>query len=106
MDWEAWGAWLRSFGEAYGVNPFVFALLYFGTIPLSLFSFSMMVRNYRLGRSLFWPIAGAFLCFIGTYVYLFIAGRNIPLWVYGLVVLMMSYSGWQIYQRIQRLRGS
>lgn len=104
MDWESIGAWLRSFGEAYGVDPIIFALLYFGTIPLSLLSFSLMVRNYRKGRSIFWPVMLAFLCFIGTYVYLFIVGRNIPIWVYGLVLLMMSYSGWQIYQKIRRLK--
>ena len=104
MNWDSIQAWMLSFGEAYGVNPIIFALLYFGTIPLSLFSFAQMARNIRRGKPLFWPIMGASVAFVGTYIYLFIVGKNIPIWVYFFVAVLIVYGAYQLWSRIQSLK--
>ncbi|MEL6863735.1 MAG: hypothetical protein AAFP19_04915 [Bacteroidota bacterium] len=97
--------WMLGFGQAYGVNPFIFALLYFGTIPFSLIAFSQLILRLRSGQSTFLPLLVLFLSFIGTYVYLFWAGRNIPWWVYALVLVMMVYSAVVLYRKIRQQVG-
>ena len=104
MNWTSITEWMLSFGQEYGVDPIIFALLYFGTIPFSILSFSYLVRNIRKEKPLFWPIFGAFLCYIGTYVYLFAVGRNIPLWVYGVILAMMSYSGYYFFRKLRQVQ--
>ena len=101
VTWEAVRSWLYSFGQEYGVDPLIFAILYFGTIPFSLLAFSALVRRYRRGRSIYLPLLVMFLCYIGTYVYLFWVGRQIPAWVYGLVVAVMLYSGFLLVRKVR-----
>lgn len=96
--------WMYSFGEQYGVNPLIFALLYFGTIPLSLLSFSFLIRNFQRKKSLFFPILGMSLSFIGTYIYLFIVGKNIPIWVWCLIVGIMIYGSYILILKINRFK--
>jgi hypothetical protein len=96
--------WTFSFGNQYGVNSLIFALLYFGTIPLSIFFFTLLVRNHQKQKPLFLPILGMFLCFIGTYIYLFLVGKNIPNWVWGTIGIMMIYGGYLMVAKIQNLR--
>lgn len=103
MDWENISNWILSAGEQYGVNPVIFALLYFGTIPFSLLSFAWMVKNIRRGKPIFLPVFCAFLCFIGTYVYLFISGKNIPFWVYLIILSMMTYGGWIFWKKLEAI---
>ena len=101
VTWEAVRSWLYSFGQEYGVDPLIFAILYFGTIPFSLLAFSALVRRYRRGRSIYFPLLVMFLCYIGTYVYLFSVGRQIPAWVYGLVIGAMLYSGFLLMKKVR-----
>lgn len=100
--WNDFTEWVYSFGAQYGVDPFVFALLYFGTIPISLWSFAYLVKNFRAGKSIFFPVLGMSLSFIGTYIYLFWVGRNIPWWVWMIVIAVMCYSLFRIYFKIKK----
>lgn len=93
---------MRQFGLQYGVDPLIFALLYFGTIPFSLLGFSWLVRNVKSRRPVFAPLLLMFFCFIGTYIYLFISGQDIPIWVYLLVLLVMFYSAFVSVRKIRR----
>ncbi|MEO1518048.1 MAG: hypothetical protein AAFV95_23715 [Bacteroidota bacterium] len=107
VDWQSYLNWMLQFGDNYGVNPVIFALLYFGTIPFSLLGFSWLVRNLRQGKPIQGPLFLIFICYIGTYIYLFWAGHDIPPWVYGIVVLVMSYTAYLSVKKIRTaLRGT
>ncbi len=102
MSWHDLQDWLFSFGRQYGVNPLIFALLYFGTIPISIVSFTCLYKNARNGKAIFLPALFAFLSFTGTYIYLFFVGKNIPLWVWGIIGLFLLFGGWQFYLKMRK----
>ncbi len=89
MEWNAIKDWFLNLGQQYNVNPFIFGAIYIGAIPFFSVSLAWLVRNYRQRKSLVLPVLSAGLCFISAYLYLIIAGRNVPLWVYGAVLAMV-----------------
>lgn len=102
--WQDFQHWMYSFGKHYGVDPLIFALLYFGTIPFSLLAFAWLGQNLRRSRSIYGPVALAFFSFIGTYVYLFSMGKNLPWWIYGLVGGALVGGAWVLFRRIRRMQ--
>ncbi|MFU8860522.1 MAG: hypothetical protein ACNA8K_08865 [Cyclonatronaceae bacterium] len=84
----------------YGVDPIMFGLLYAGTIPLLWLSIGWIIRNINKKLSVTIPLVITVLCYSGTYIYLLIAGQNIPFWVYGIAVVMTGYSGYGICKKI------
>ena len=40
--------------------------------------------------------------FISAYLYLIIAGKNVPVWVYGFIVLLVVFGG---YSTIKKVKG-
>ncbi len=87
-------AWFLSLGEQYGVNPLIFGAIYVGAIPFFLLSIGWLVKRARAGRSIVLPLLAAGFCFISAYLYLAIAGRNIPLWVWLLLAAMVAYGAY------------
>ena len=84
----------------YGVDPLIFSLLYVGTIPPLWFSIAWIVRNSQKNTPVTVPIVITFLCYTGTYIYLVIAGQNIPVWVYCIAVGMIAFSGYKIHKKV------
>ncbi len=80
------GAWLMTLGEDYGVDPVVYAVIYVAAAPLFFLSLAWLVRTLRRGRSLVLPAASTALFFAAPTLYVFIAGRNLPGWVYGVLI--------------------
>lgn len=93
--------WFISLGEDYGVNPIVFGSIYVGAIPFFTLSIGWMIKNYRQKKSIVLPALSSTLFFISAYLYLIIEGENVPLWVYGLVVLMIAYGAWSTYKKVK-----
>lgn len=102
MDWGAIKDWFFSLGEQYHVNPIIFGAIYVGAIPFFTASIAWLVRNYRQHKSIVLPILSAGFCFISAYLYLIIAGRNVPLWVYGVVVAMVVFGAVSTVRKVQR----
>ena len=94
--------WFLGLGEAYGVNPLIFGSIYLGAIPFFTLSMAWLIRNYRQDKSIVLPVLSAGFFFISAYLYLIIAGRNVPWWVYGLVVLMIAYGAYSTYRKVKR----
>ena len=99
---EAAKIWFFGLGEQYGVNPIIFGSIYVGAIPLFTLSVTWLVHNYRKNRSIVLPAFSAAACFVSAYVYLIIAGENVPWWVYAIVVLMVAYGSWSTYKRVSK----
>lgn len=95
-------SWFMSLGDQYGVNPVIFAVIYIGAIPFFTLSIAWLVRNYRNRLSIVMPALSASFFFVSAYLYLIIAGENVPMWVYGIVIAMVLYGGWTTFNKVQK----
>jgi len=98
---ESFYTWFLSLSDNYGVNPFIFGGIYIGAIPFFTLSVAWIVRNYKKGFSIVTPVLLASLFFVSAYLYLLIAGENVPFWVYAVVILMLLYGGWSTFYKIK-----
>ncbi|MDX1673027.1 MAG: hypothetical protein R3211_11855 [Balneolaceae bacterium] len=94
--------WFLQLGEKYGVNPLLFGAIYVGAIPFFTASLAWLIRNYRKNKSIVLPMLSSTFFFISAYLYLIIAGQNVPWWVYGIVVLMILYGGYSTFRKIKK----
>jgi len=93
--------WFMSLGDNYGVNPLIFGAIYVGAIPFFTLSVGWLVRNYKKGISIVLPVLSASFFFVSAYLYLMIAGKNVPFWVYGVVIAMLLYGAWSTYRNVK-----
>lgn len=99
---EAISTWANELGAQYGVNPWVFASIYVGAIPLFLASIAWLVRNARAGKPTLLPVMCAGACFVSAYVYLAIVGKDIPLWVWFFLGALILYGIWSTVRDVRR----
>ncbi|AKQ42163.1 hypothetical protein CP97_09250 [Aurantiacibacter atlanticus] len=99
---EAFTDWFLSLGENYGVNPWIFGSIYVGAIPFFFLSIGWIVKNARIGKSTVLPTMLAGFCFVSAYLYLTIAGRNIPVWVWIFLAVLILYGAWSSVRDTRR----
>ncbi len=100
--WETFTEWFLSLGKDYGVNPFIFGGIYIGAIPFFSLSIGWLIRNYRKGRSIVLPAMSATFFFISAYIYLIFAGKNVPVWVYVIVVGLVIVGAYSTLKKVRR----
>lgn len=93
--------WFLSLGSEYGVNPIIFGAIYVGAIPFFSLSIAWLIRNVRRGRSPVVPALCASACFISAYVYLLLAGKNIPAWVYLFLAAMVVFGAYSALKKVR-----
>ena len=93
--------WFLGLGAQYGVNPIIFGSIYVGAIPFFTLSLGWLVRNMRQKKPVALPALSAGFFFISAYLYLLIVGQNIPVWVYGVVALLIAFG---IYTTVNKVR--
>lgn len=104
MDWWlSFMDWFLGLGEVYGVNPVIFGSLYVGSIPFFTLSLGWVIKNIRQKKSITIPILLSGIFFISAYLYLIIAGRNIPFWVYLFIMAMVAFG---VISTLIKLRNS
>lgn len=74
-----------ALGTNYGVNPIIFGAIYLGAIPFFILFTYLAVKRLRAGHTAVMLILAAGLCFVSAYLYLAIAGHDIPVWVWGFI---------------------
>lgn len=94
--------WFLSLGSEYGVNPWIFGAIYIGAIPFFLASIAWLVSRARAHRSTVLPTLCAGLCFVSAYLYLAIAGRNIPVWVWLFLAVLVIYGAYTTVRDTRR----
>lgn len=99
--WDRAVVWFFALGYQYGVDPIVFGSIYMGAIPLFALSVAWLIKAKRSQKSLTFPMISAGLWFISSYLYLFIAGQNIPWWIYAVVIALLGYASFASYRNIQ-----
>lgn len=85
----------------YGVNPIIFGAIYVGAIPFFSLSIGWLIRNYRKDKSIVLPALSAMFFFISAYIYLIFAGKNVPWWVYGVVVLLIIIGAYSTVKKVR-----
>lgn len=83
-----------ALGARYGVDPLVFAAIYIGAIPFFLLFSGLAIRRLRAGRPAVVWIVAAGLSFVSAYIYLAVAGHDIPAWVWALLAVLIGYGAW------------
>ncbi len=102
MSLESINNWFLGLGAQYGVNPYIFGTIYVGAIPFFIASIAWLVRRKRAGLSIVLPTLCAGFCFISAYLYLAVAGRNIPVWVWLFLAALIVYGAWSTIRDVQR----
>lgn len=90
--WESLTSWLQGVAEEYGVDPVVYAVIYVGAAPLFFGSVAWLVRNLRRHKPIAVPLVATAIFFSAPTLYVFAAGRNLPAWVY-VVLLALGIIG-------------
>ncbi len=101
--WQAFKEWFLSLGQQYHVNPYIFGGIYIGAIPLFFLCLGWTIKNIKNKKPFVLPLLLTGLFFISAYLYLIIAGKNIPLWVYIFIGVMIVYG---IYSTVIKLRNA
>ncbi len=101
MEWNSIQTWFFGLGAKYGVNPVIFGAIYVGAIPFFSLSLAWLIRNIRRKISLLIPLFFTGFFFISAYLYLIIAGRNVPFWVYLFIAAMIIFG---IYSTVKKIR--
>ena len=94
--------WFLGLGARYGVDPIVFGVIYVGAIPFFLLSIAWLVRRLRAGRSIVLPVLCAGFCFVSAYLYLAIFGRDIPVWVWAVLGLLVAYGAFSTIRDVRK----
>jgi len=102
MDTEAFYRWFMELGGQYGVNPFVFGAIYIGAIPFFSLSLAWLINNLQQKKSAVLPAILSGFFFISAYIYLIIAGKNVPLWVYIVLVLLIASGAWSVVRKVNK----
>lgn len=93
--------WFLSLGDQYGVNPIIFGSIYVGAIPFFTLSIAWLVRNIRHGKAITLPVLSAGFFFVSAYLYLIVVGKNIPVWVYGVIGLLIAFGAWSTVRKVR-----
>lgn len=100
--WETSKEWFLSLGDKYNVNPYIFGSIYIGAIPFFLVCLRWTIANVRKKKPFVLPLLLTGFCFISAYLYLIIAGKNIPVWVYGFIGAMIVYGIYSTTVKIKK----
>ena len=94
--------WFLGLGAQYGVNPYIFGAIYIGAIPFFLLSVAWLIRRARAGQSTVLPTLLAGFFFVSAYLYLAIAGENIPVWVWIFLAVLIAYGAFSTIRDTRR----
>jgi ABC-type Co2+ transport system permease subunit len=100
--WQDFITWFMSLGEPYGVNPIIFGSIYIGAVPFFWVALAWLVRNLRTKKSVAGPVIMACACASSSYVYLIVAGQNVPVWVYVIIAVLIGYAVWSTLRTVRR----
>ncbi len=99
--WETIKEWFLGLGEKYGVNPYIFGAIYVGAIPFFFLCLGWTIKNMRRKKPFVLPLLLTGFFFISAYLYLIIVGKNIPVWVYIFIGILVLYGVYTILKKIR-----
>ena len=100
--WEAIKEYYINLGKNYKVDPIIFLAIHVIATPLFIAAVAWIVRNYKARKSLILPSIVATLVFNAANIYLIIAGKNIPWWIYAILAGTTIISGYFSIRKIKK----
>ena len=97
--------WLLRLGDEYGVDPVIYAVIWVGALPPFLVSSGWLVRRLRRRESLVVPLVATAFFFFAPTLYVFAAGRNLPVWVYLVIGGLTLFGAVRTVRSIRRRLG-
>lgn len=92
--------WLMNLSADYNVNPYIFATIYVGAIPFFTVSVAWIIRNKKQEKPVTLPVLSTGFFLSSAYLYLLVAGENVPVWVYAVVVGLLGYGIYSTFKKI------
>ncbi|WP_158796116.1 hypothetical protein [Pedobacter sp. L105] len=86
------------------LNPWLFGAFYLLSKILFLSFLGWAIKNLRQKTSVLLPLLLAALGYSIPYLYLIIAGKNIPFWIYLVISLIYLFSAWSIRAKLKSAR--
>ena len=99
--WQILKEWFFSLGEKYNVNPFIFGAIYIGAIPFFFFFLYRTIKKIRNKKPFVLSALLTGFFFISAYLYLIVVGKNIPVWVYVFVAVLVGFG---IYSTLKKIK--
>ena len=100
--WEAIKKYYTTLGESYHVDPVIFVGIHVIATPLFLMAVAWIIRNHRKKKPLLLPVLVAFFIFNAANIYLVIFGRNIPWWIYAILLVTTLLSSYFSYKKVRK----
>lgn len=100
--WEAFKEWFLSLGGRYNVNPYIFGGIYVSAIPFFFLCLGWTIKNIKKKKPFVLPLLLTGFCFISAYLYLLIVGKNIPIWIYVFIGVMIVYGVYSTADKIKK----
>lgn len=100
--WEAFKEWFLNLGGRYNVNPYIFGGIYVSAIPFFFLCLGWTIKNIKKKKPFLLPLLLTGFCFISAYLYLIIVGKNIPIWVYVFIGVMIVYGAYSTAEKIKK----
>ncbi len=96
--------WLHilTLGDQYGVNPFVFGVLYLVHHPLFWGTMACLAARVRQKRPVTGVVALGVFFWLLPYGYVFLFGHGLPWWAYAVAVVFVAVGGTQMAREIRR----
>jgi len=95
--------WFSQIQQNYGVNPIVFAIIYFGSAPFFWFSIYKIIAGFKNKNinqvRIFGIILG--ITIIAPFVYVAIFGHNVPFWFWIFAVIIIAYAVYNVFRKIR-----
>lgn len=98
--------WVLRLGDDYGVDPLVYALIWIGSLPFFLLSLAWLVRALRRRKGVPLALGLTAFFFLAPTLYVFLSGRNLPGWVYVLLVGLAVVGAITTIRRVRMRLGS
>lgn len=98
--------WLRQVRTEHGVNPVIFAIIYFsGIVPfwLSIYNILSAIGNKRYRQAgTFGVILG--IVVIAPFIYVALFGHDLPVWFWIVALVVIAYTVHSVVARVKRAR--
>lgn len=99
--WHLWQHVL-TLGDQYGVDPVLFAVLYLAHHPLFWGTMAWLAARVRRRQPVAALVALGVFFWLMPYSYVFLFGRNLPWWAYGVAAIILAVGGTHVVKEIRR----
>lgn len=93
---------VERLGAQYGVNPFVFGVLYLAHHPLFWGTMAWLAARARRKQPIRLQVVLGVVFWFMPYAYVFLFGRGLPVWAWAFAVVFVAVGGTHTVREIRR----